>query len=320
MYPKLLLFSSLVYIPLALGAAAGHLRLLRMDPSRPIMKFCWLSIEPLVIIIAFWGLDLRKVADLASAPVLGAAWMLAMIMPGHIAAAALKLKHPQRGNFLLASMFSNNGITLGAFLCLVFIGDEGLAMSILFMVGFSPLLLTVGFGIGKHSARKAALANGDAGDEPLSLGILRLVPYSALALGLALNIGGARLPDFTPYLTRCLVFADVVLYSFAIGTLFVLGSVRRFFRECLVMSGLKFIVSPIIGLLLFFIAAQFADLSPLLLRVMVIQCAMPVAIMSVVVSRFCRLDMQLAAACWVFTTLAVAGLVPALAYAVSYLG
>ena len=260
-----------------------------------------------------------KAADLASAPILGTAWMLAMLVPGCIAAAALKLKHPQRGNFLLASMFSNNGITLGAFLCVILIGDDSLPMALLLILGFIPLLLTVGFGIGKHSAKRAALANGDPHKDPPSLGILRLVPYSAMALGLALNIGGARRPTFAADVAKYLVFAEVALNGFAIGTLFVLGSIRRFLRECIVMSSIKFIASPIIGLLLFFIASQIVHLSPMLLRVMVIQCAMPVAIMSVVASRFCRLDMQLAAACWVFTTLAVAALVPVLAYVVPHL-
>jgi len=320
LYRDLLLFSSLVYVPLAAGAVTRRSGVLKKDISESLMRFSWLVFEPFVITVAFWSVDLNQLADLAAAPLIGSAWMLAMSVPAAIAASRLKLRHPQRGNFYLATMFSNNGITLGAFLCMILLGaDRGLPMAMLFILGFMPLLLTVGFGIGKYSARKA-LAVGDPDSRPPSLGALRIVPYCAVALGLALNLGGIRRPDFAPVVGRHLVFADVVVYSFAIGTLFVLGSVRRYLRECVVVSVLKFIVGPTVGLTLFFIASQFADLSPLLLQVTIVQCAMPVAIMSVVVSRFCGLDMQLAAACWVFTTLAVAGVVPILAYVIPLVG
>jgi hypothetical protein len=151
------------------------------------------------------------------------------------------------------------------------------------------------------------------------MGFLRLVPYAAITIGLVLNFTGVRRPDLGK-LINYMVYADVAIFSFAIGTIFRLGSVRRFLRECLAMSAIKFIVSPIVGLALFFLMSQFLDLSGLLLQVTVIQCAMPVAIMSVVVSRFCHLDMQLASAVWVFTTLAVAAVVPVLAVIVPLLG
>ena len=319
MYFDLLLFSSLVYLPLAAGTIARRWGVFKKDISKSVMSFSWLALEPFVIAVAFWSLDLKQLADLAAAPLIGAAWMVVMFAPACLVAARLKLKHPQRGNFWLATMFSNNGITLGAFLCMVLRGEPGLVMAMLFTLGFMPLLLTVGFAIGKHSARKAAPAGSDPTSKP-PLTTLRLVPYSAIALGLTLNLAGAHRPALAPVVTRYLVFADVALYSFAIGTLFVLGSVRRYLRECIAMSGLKFIVGPLVGLMLFFVASQFVGLSPLLLQVVIVQCAMPVAIMSVVVSRFCGLDMQLAAACWVFTTLAVAAVVPVLAHVVPLVG
>ena len=306
-------------MPLAAGAVARRSGLVKKDISKSVMGFSWLALEPFVIVTAFWSLDLSQVADLAAAPIIGTSWMLAMLIPAAIVASRLGLSHPRRGNFYLATMFSNTGITLGACLCMILLDDKGLDMALLFTLGFMPLLLTVGFGIGKHSARKAALAEGSSIVNPPSLGLLRLVPYSAIAVGVILNLAGARTPALAPYIARRLVFADVVLYSFAIGTLFMFGSVRRFLRECIVMSGLKFIVGPLVGLGLFFIVSQVAGLSRLLLQVTIVQCAMPVAIMSVVVSRFCRLDMQLAAACWVFTTLAVAAVVPILAYVVPLL-
>jgi predicted permease len=315
LYSDLLLFSSLVYLPLAGGSLVRHSGLLKKDISQQVMRGTWLLLEPVIIVISFWSLDLKQVADLAAAPILGSVWMVAMLGPGALVASRLRLRHPQRGNFLLATMFSNNGITLGGSLCMVLFGVEaGLPMAMLFTLGFMPLLLTVGFGIARRSAKHAALAAGGSAARVPRLGMLRLVPYGAMAAGLALNIVAARQPRFAPVLVRYVVFGDVVIYSFAIGTLFALGSVRRFLRECVVISCLKFLLSPLVGLAIFFAVSQLADLSPLLLQVTIVQCAMPVAIMSVVLSRFCSLDTQLAAACWVFTTLAVAPIVPLLAY------
>ena len=319
MYLNLLLFAGLVYVPLAIGAGVRHHGLLRRDYSKEIMTITWLTLEPVAATISFWSIDLGKVADLAAAPVLGALWMLAMLLPAAFAAARLRLNEIQRGNFLLAAMFSNNGITLGAFVCLMFFGIEGQAMSLLFVLLFYPLLLSVGFGIGRHSLKQAALANGTSPEAVVPpTGLMRMVPYAAMTLGLVLNLTHVARPAFALHVNRSVVFLDVAIYSFAIGTLFTLGSVRRYLRECLVMSGLKFVISPLIGVLLFAAAAQVMHLSPLLLNAMIVQCAMPVAIMSVVVSRFCRLDMDLAAACWVFTTLAVAGIVPILALIVNH--
>jgi len=333
MYLKLFQFSGLVYAPLAIGAALRHWGLLRRDHSGRIMTATWLTLEPIAALIIFWSLDLKQIASVVSAPVLGGIWMIAMLAPAAFAARMLKLSHVQRGNFLLAAMFSNNGITLGAFICLVFLGINGQAMGQVFVLSFMPLLLTVGFGIGRRSIRRAAnersaadrasaaaackpAGNPDSDAPPL--GLIRTVPYVAMAIGLVLNITGARRPDFALLVNKGVVFLDVAVYSFAIGTLFTLASVRRYIRECLAMSALKFVVSPAVGLLLFFAASRVLDLDPVLLKVMIVQCAMPVAIMSVVVSRFCRLDTELAAGCWVFTTLAVAGLVPVLAYIVAH--
>ena len=316
---QLILFSSLVYLPLALGALVRHKGLLKRDISKPVMQSTWLTLEPIVCVIAFWKLNLQQLGDLAAAPVLGTAWMLAMLVPASIAATRLQLTPIRRGNFLLAAMFSNNGITLGAFICFVFFGIEGQALSMLFVLGFTPLLLTVGFHIGQRSARQGALA-GSAPADPPQLGMLRVVPYASMAAGIALNLAHVPQPAFCLDLNRVLVFLDVGIYSLAIGTLFDLASVRTFLRECLVMSGLKFVASPLIALALFIIASQVMHLSPLLLKVMVVQCAMPVAIMSVVVSRFCQLDMGLSAGCWVFTTLAVIAVLPIISAVIGLLG
>jgi len=316
MYLKLLQFSGLVYVPLAIGAVLRHRGLLRRDYSGRIMTATWLTLEPVAALIIFWSLNLKQIASVVSAPVLGGVWMLAMLAPGAFAARLLKVNRVQRGNFLLAAMFSNNGITLGAFICLVFLGIEGQALAQVFVLSFMPLLLTVGFGIGRRCLRGSADGPADSRDAP-PLGLLRTVPYVAMGVGLALNIAGAPRPDFALIVNKGVVFLDVAVYSFAIGTLFTLGSVRRYLRECVAMSALKFVVSPAVGLILFFGVSQVLDLSPMLLKVMIVQCSMPVAIMSVVVSRFCRLDTELAAGCWVFTTLAAAGLVPVLAYVVT---
>jgi len=313
-YWKLLLFSGLVYLPLAAGAFARRRSLLSDNSSRLIMAGTWLMIEPLVITFAFWSLDFSKLADLAAMPIIGTVWMLAMLAPAAAVASILKLRQPQRGNFLLASMFSNNGITLGAALCMVLFGEPGLQAAILFILGFTPLILIVGFGIGRHSARAAARISGEDPQAVPSLRLLQIVPYTALAIGIVLNLLGVNRPQFLGTVARTAVLADVVIYSFAIGTLFSFGSVRRFIRECLAVSLLKFIVGPAVGMLVFFAVTRFVELTPPLMEVTLIQCAMPVAITSVIVSRFCRLDSALAASLWVFTTLLVAPLVPILAW------
>ncbi|HUS57951.1 MAG TPA: hypothetical protein VM141_04790 [Planctomycetota bacterium] len=312
MYAQLLFFSCLVYLPLALGAAAKHHGVFKRDISQTVMACTWLGLEPAVMVAAFWSLDVQRVAEVSMAPLLGVAWMLSMYIPGALAARKLGLRRTQRGSFILAAMFSNNGVTLGASLCLVLFGVQGQAMALIFILGLMPLVLTLGFSIARRSAGWTP-EERHARHNARMMGILRIVPYSAIALGLTLNFAGVPRPEFLPSLNRTLALADVALYSFAIGTLFVLSSVGKYLRECLVMSGLKFLVSPVLGVLLFFVASQFVQFSPELLKAIIVQCAMPVAIMSVVVSRFHGLDTDLAAACWVFTTLALAGVVPLLA-------
>jgi len=314
-YLSLLLFSCLVYLPLAVGAALRHRGIVRTDVSRHLMPFTWLGLEPFVTIAAFWSLDLHKVADVAAAPLLGVCWILALYLPASLASRKLCLPPAQRGPFLLAAIFSNNGITLGASVCLLLLGEQGQAIGLMFVLGMLPLLLTFGFAIGKSSARH--LPERSAADNRGLMSALRIVPYSAIAVGLALNLARVPRPSFVSLANHGLAYVDVAIFSFAIGTLFVMSSVARYLRECLVMSSLKFAVSPVVGLLLYLAATQVTGVSPMLLKAMIVQCAMPVAILSVVVSKFFGLDTELSAACWVFTTLAVAAVVPLLALAVS---
>ena len=105
---------------------------------------------------------------------------------------------------------------------------------------------------------------------------------------------------------------EVAIYAFAIGCTLSFRSIKKYWRECATVCGMKFLLTPLIGLGVVHLMIQMGRLSsvPILRKAILIQTCMPAAIMSVVLAKLFRLNEDLASSCWVVTTVASAAVLP----------
>jgi predicted permease len=196
---------------------------------------------------------------------------------------------------------------------LLYLGDDGLVVSQIFVLFALPFYFTAVFAVARRFAGgtpvgiwQAARANFK---DPLAI-----LPLIAITVGLTLGLSGVDLPHAFQVPRKILVFAAVILYSLSFGMTARFRPMLRRVREYVAILPVKFLVGPLTGLAVALLLGYTPANNALGFKIIVIQSAMPVAIWSVVATKLFRLDEQLALGLWIFTTLCVAGLVPAIAW------
>ena len=208
-------------------------------------------------------------------------------------------------------MFSNNGFTLGVFICLLFLGLRGQSIGLVYATYFLPYFVTVGFAIGRHYGRAKKLSFGRQVSslltEPLSA-----LPLAGFIIGLVLHSIATAPPEWIAPINRTAIHAEVAIYAFAIGCTLSFRSIKKYWKECVACCGMKFLIMPVVGLGIVFVMRSFGVLSgePIVSKVILIQTCMPAAIMSVVLAKLFKLNEDLASSCWVVTTIASAAVLP----------
>jgi len=292
-----------VYLTLGLGYVLRRMDIFRTDISRPILRIVVSYCEPFVLVLIMWNLDLSNFGDILALPALGLGLALLMFLPGWAVARLLRMQGEQRGALICCSMMSNIGTTMGTFVCFLFLGAQGSSMGITYCLYFLPFAVTIMFNIARHYGSGASLSVGGAIREYLSSPLSRN-PTLGLIAGVILNLSGVpKFRGFTIALSSG-IYIDVAISSLAIGYGVHIGKSLKYVKESLVACALKFLVSPVIGMGLFYLANLFFGFGPDIPRVVLIQASMPVAIWAVVVSTLFNLDRDLANACWASTTTA----------------
>jgi hypothetical protein len=307
-----------LYVPLGLGYGLRKTGLLGTEWTRPLMAWLMILVEPPITMYSLWVLRSDDVAvgrsflgGVGSVILAAALITTGMMFVGRLASEPFGHNRKTRGAFIASVMFSNNGFTLGVFVCLLFLGIRGQSVGILYATYFLPYFVTVGFTLGRRygrSKKRSALQRVWAlVSEPLSF-----LPLSGFAAGLLLHEIAPRPPGWILPINKVVVRAEVATYAFAIGCTLSLGSIRRYWRECATVCGMKFLITPVVGIGVVYLLRSFGVLSgePLVGKVILIQNFMPAAIMSVVLAKLFHLNEDLASASWVVSTLACALVLP----------
>jgi len=304
---KFLLFSLLIYCSLIIGHTARK-RWITRDISASLMKTSIMFIEPIIICLTFWALEISS-PRLLTLPLVATLLSISILIPARVFSGFHKHASEDRGAYLGGSMFSNVGMTLGGFVCFLFLGETGLGLSIIYAAYFIPFFFSIGF----YIARRYSSASNPSWRENLRnffTDPISLTPNIAIIFGLLLNFSGKPRPEALSSVNKFLVPLTVVIYSFAIGLTMRFRMIRDYLPECFTMSLIKFLISPVLGLGLAYLlgCSQFMDGLPL--KVVFIEATMPAAIFSLVLSRLFNLNQDLANSCWIFTTLAVILILP----------
>ncbi len=142
------------------------------------------------------------------------------------------------------------------------------------------------------------------------------VPLACIALGWILNLAGVERPRGLDGVTEVLVKVNVVLMGLAVGLTLRRAAPFRHLGGCLRMSAVKFLIVPVASGL-FAWALGFGGVT---LQVIAVCASMPVAFMAVIASNLLRLDEELVGSLWLFTTVGMLAVVPALAFLLPALG
>ncbi len=305
------ILAACIYLPLGLGYAARRLGLIEPDASKRISRATILALEPITVLVGCWVLSIASAGGALLVPAIGALVSLGLLGVAFAGAWLLGLRGERRGAYLNCGMMSNIGMSLGGFICYMFLGVQGQGLSVLYTAHFLPVCFTLGVILASHYA-----SGGKATVGQTLRGVVRnplvLIPNGALVAGLILNVAEVAVPTWVGPANAVVIFAVVSFHAFAIGLTLRVRRVGAYWREAIGLAATKFLLGPLIAAAVVFLLGQWGAYGGLMWRVAVIEGAMPVAIFATVVSNLFDLDRDLANSAWVVTTLACAAIIPVL--------
>ncbi len=281
-------------------------------------KLAQLFFNPIAFMGAFWILDLDHLEFIAI-PFIGA---IALILGGLVAywfAKILKLNRKQTGSYIISGGFSNIG-SIGGLMCFVLLGEAGYAM----MPFYKLSEVFVYYGIGFPIAKSYSLDETETESFKKRMGKLLLDPFMLVSLasmfiGFALNISGLKRPDFFATINTFFIPIGTILLLSSIGMAMHFERIGRYFKEGLLIALIKFIIVPAAAVTLATITGLGVINQGLPLKVVLILSSMPVAFAAMVPPTIYNLDVDLANANWLVTTLLLVLIIPALQYLIALL-
>ncbi len=308
MQSRLVLMLSVILGSLALGYLARKVGLLPEELSPRISREAMIWLQPVLLVLLIWGLEAPGWRT-ALLPVMAGAIMVLMWPIGGAVARLMDVPRPQAGSMVASCMFSNLGLTYGAFICYVLLGEQGAALGMIWCMAFLPVFYTVGFIMARRYGQEASQSIRetilDTMREPESRN-----PLLGFALGGVLYALVPERPPVTTQIVDVLVPLSTAVYLFAIGLSLRLTSVVTYWRECVAIGSVKFLLTPAIGLALAWLVGYWAIDDSALLQVTFIQSATPTAIMGLILAQLFDLDEQLTNAAWLTTNVAAVALAP----------
>ena len=314
---RLLLTLGIIFVSLTAGyafrhaVAAGRVRLsgeALVLARRRLQTTAVFVLIPVSAMLSLWGLPSRD-TRLLPLPLLG---LTAWVWGGALSllfARLLKLDRAQTGSLYCCGTFTNIG-AVGSLVCVLFLGESAIALVALYRLCEELFYFSVSFPIARWYSR-------ENDGRRLSFRNLRFDPIlkvvlSALLLGIALNLLHVPRPEFCGHLASGFMILATVLFLFAIGLSLKLASLTRYTRQSLAVCIIKFIGVPLLITGLAECIGYGAIDNGLPLKVVAVLSAMPVAMTALVPPSLFRLDLDLANACWIFSTLALVAVLPAL--------
>lgn len=290
---KFIFFQILILVPFITGYKVRD-RLSKPEIiSRNLIKFNLIFIDPVIVFWTVWGLAIEK--EMIFLPLSGLFLVVLGLGLGFLFLPILKLEMKRSVTFLISSSLANHGFTLGGFLCYIFLGEQGLGLAFIFISYFMIYLFLFIFPFANLATqREMALARNIRA----LIFTLRNMPLYAIFLVLVLHLIGIARPAIA-FPVDLFLIISIALYYVSLGMSFNFHDVKDIKREYLILSLIKFMLVPLITLLIL----MQIDLARPIRAVIAIQSFMPVAIYSVVTSILFELDSRLASGLFVINTM-----------------
>ncbi len=310
---RFIFFLFIIYGSLLIGYGVRRLFPPSAGWSKKITLFILVFLTPLIILNAFWSLELADI-HAKTLPLILVAVQTLTFIPALLLSRILRLDGKSAGSLVSCSVFSNIGFTIGGFLCFILYGDRGLYLASWYATLYLPYYYLIGFPLMGRISEGNHVTLLDAGRRLIGTPA-SLVPICVMCIGILLNISGVKRPEILNTVTTgYLSYVTVAGYSFAIGLgLNVLRSIK-YIRHALFVALIKFAYIPLVttGLLFLFGYHRMEDLLPF--RIVFIESFMPSAIMGLVLIKVFDLNEDLGNAAWFLTTFLVIPVIPAMFY------
>ena len=305
-----------IYLSIIAGYLARKLGWARESWNQVISKTVMLLLMPFINTFTFWNLDLSNLKILYMLPIFG----LLIGFAGMLAARLISLYfgHTSRNRATLmeCGLFSNIGLPMGAYICYKFLGEQALGLAILYTMIYPPMFFTVGV----YIARRANIPDDKVhfgGLLQYLMDPMSVVPFTGIIIGVSLNLLGIDRHQFLGTVNGVIAHVSVVIFCVSIGLTIRLRNILPYIKEAVGISIYKLLVSPLVGMIFVTLLGFYYFMDGLVFRVVLIQSAMPVAILTLVLNQIYKLNQDMANACLIVSSAGVIPLLPVLYYLVT---
>ncbi len=305
-----LLYSFFIII---FGLVTGYLlQLVIKEPKekliKTIQKIALLILNPIALIGALWQVNLDDIG-LVLLPFLG---MIAILLGGGLSwlyANKMKFSKAQKGTLAISGGFTNIG-NIGGVITFIFLGESGFALVPLYKL-FEELLY---YGIGFPIARAHSDEKYQKGSlfKRLFKDIFIIVAISSVVIGMTLNLSQLVRPEFYKNINQVIIPISTYLLLITIGLNIKLTRIKKYLVPALMISIIKSICTPILVTLIAYLLGLGRYNDGLALKTVFILSSMPSGFLSLVPPTLYQLDVDLANAVWIVTTVGLLWIIPVL--------
>lgn len=304
-FDRLILSISIIAVSLFAGWLArvyqdgGHLHGWNLKKIRMWLQTIAIYIlMPVSASLSLWGLPRPKL-ELLYLPILG---LMAYIWGGGLAiftAKFLRMSSRQTGSFFCCGSFTNIG-AVGALVCLLFLGENSIALVALYRlleeIYYFSIVFPIAKWFGQAKSGEKLCFRTFRPDSPL------FIIICALLLGITLNLIHVPRPVAAGVVASGALITATVFFLFAIGLTLRFTRIGRDLLPGIWMTAIKYLGIPA----LIVPAAIFLDMGAiengLPLKTVTVLCSMPVAMTALIPPALFNLDTDLANTCWVIST------------------
>ena len=263
---------------------------------------------PVSAMFSLWGLPTPD-ARLLALPLLG---VTAYVLGGALSipvSRVLGLNRQQTGSFFCCATFTNIG-AVGSLVCVLFLGEATIAMAALYRLCEEMFYYGIAFPVAQwygqgHEGQRFTLRGLKA--DPLLCVVLL-----ALGLGIALNVSALPRPEIARIGATVFMLLSTTFLLVTIGLGLRFSRMGGYVCPGLAVSIIKFVCVPLLIVTLAWLLGFGEVDSGLPLRAVAILSCMPVAMNALVPPSLYNLDLDLANACWIYSTLGLVVVLPVL--------
>lgn len=313
---RLIVSVVLIFVSLALGYVWRKSVLAKQGSNnhliclRDRLQFlAFFVLIPFSSMLSLWGLPTPD-QRLLLFPLLGiSAWTAGGIL-GLLFASLAHFSRAGKGSLFCCATFSNIG-AVGTLVCVVFFGEVSIAYVALYRL-FEEIFY---YGLAIPVATRF---KGDEACEVRVQGMrisrLLCLVIAALVTGLILNRLHVPRPEVLGHLSAAMSITAAVLALFSIGLGLRLSRLAGYKCACLGIVLIKFLCVPCLVTGLAYLLGFASIDAGLPIKITLLLASMPVAMNALLPPALLSLDLDMANACWLMSTLALAIVLPVLAF------